>query len=291
MVEIPDAIAWWAQDARGAAWLGRITGLAEECADRWGLRLGEPLLGGVVSLSLAVTRADGSPAVLKLRLPGEESRYEPDALELWNGVGAARLLERDDERWAMLLERLQPGTPLLERPDEQAVGIVGGLLRTLHAAPKADGPFVALAEVAARWADELEGRWERRGRPFERALLDAAIDTCRSSADGSRVVVHQDLHAGNVLRDGTGWRVIDPKPLLGEPEFDAAAILRDRRDGVARAPLDSTVRRRLDILADATGYDRERMRLWGIAHTLAWGLDASSDPEMARYAEALFRVR
>jgi streptomycin 6-kinase len=33
------------------------------------------------------------------------------------------------------------------------------------------------------------------------------------------------------------------------------------------------VRRRLDVLSGLLGLDRERMRGWGIAKHLAWGLD------------------
>jgi streptomycin 6-kinase len=33
------------------------------------------------------------------------------------------------------------------------------------------------------------------------------------------------------------------------------------------------VRQRLDQLSSDLGLDRERMRGWGVAHALAWGLD------------------
>ena len=51
------------------------------------------------------------------------------------------------------------------------------------------------------------------------------------------MVVHQDFHGGNVLRaQREQWLVIDPKPLVGERAFDAASLLRDRRDELARDP-------------------------------------------------------
>lgn len=293
MIDIPATIGWWAREPSGAAWLASLPRLAHECAERWDLVLGRPLPGGHVSLTLAATRSDGTPAVLKLRLPDEESRFEPDALALWNGGGAARLLERDDERWALLIERLDPGGPLLERPDDEAVEVVCSLLRTLHAVPAAHGPFVRLADVAAEWALALPRRWERLGRPFERRLLDTAVETCAAPPDdASAVLLHQDLHAGNVLRDADGWRVIDPKPLLGDAAFDCAAILRDRRHPAVPSDLDAIVARRLDQVVEGTGYDRERVRRWGIAHTLAWGVsDDAIDEGMVACARALLRAR
>ncbi len=293
MIEIPETIHWWARDPAGAAWLASLPRLAEECAERWGLVLGRPLPGGHVSLTLAATRQDGMPAVVKLRMPDEESRFEADALALWDGCGAARLLERDDDRWALLIERLDPGTSLLERPDDEAVETVGSLLHTLHAVPAPDGPFTRLADVATTWAENLPRRWERLGRPFERRLLDTAVDACAALPDdASPVVLHQDLHAGNVLRDGDGWRVIDPKPLLGDAAFDCAAIVRDRRHPALPADLEGVVARRLDQIVAATGYDRARVRAWGITHTLAWGMsDHEIDEGMVACARALLRAR
>jgi hypothetical protein len=51
-----------------------------------------------------------SPAVLKLAWPHHEATYEADALAFWGGDGAVRLLEWDRDRWAMLLERAEPGS-------------------------------------------------------------------------------------------------------------------------------------------------------------------------------------
>ena len=97
---------------------------------------------------------------------------------------------------------------------------------------------------------------------------------------GELFVVHQDLQGSNVLRSERGWLAIDPKPLLGEREFDLASLIRDRRYAFDPA----VVRRRLDRLTEALGLDRERTRLWAIAHARAWGGD---DPAMLACAEAL----
>jgi streptomycin 6-kinase len=82
-------------------------------------------------------------------------------------------------------------------------------------------------------------------------------------------VLHQDCHGGNVLQAKRGWLASDPKPLAGEPAFDLASLLRDRRPEASRR----RIRRRLDRLTAKTGIDRERAREWGIAHALAWGLE------------------
>lgn len=90
------------------------------------------------------------------------------------------------------------------------------------------------------------------------------------------MLLHQDFHGGNVLRaEREEWLAVDPKPLVGEREFDIASLLRDRRPALARDPdAPARVRRRLNRLVAELSLDRERTRGWGIAHALAWDGDA-----------------
>ncbi len=197
----------------------------------------------------------------------------------WGGRGAVHLLARDDTRRALLVERCLPGTTLWKVEEETANGIAAGLLRRLWRPPGAGHPFRLLADEAARWSADLPARWEALGRPFERDLLAKALDFLRQAGpnQGEAVVVHQDFHGGNVLQaEREEWLVIDPKPLVGEREFDVASLLRDRRAELARDPHPGrTIARRLDYLSAELGLDRERMRGWGIAHGLAWGIETS----------------
>jgi streptomycin 6-kinase len=290
VVEIPDAIGWWGREPAGAAWLRELPSLVAHCAGQWGLEVGTAFHGGVIALTLAATRADGREVVLKLRGPDPESEHEADALACWDGHGAVRVLERDDERRAVLLERLRPGSPLGERSEDEAADVVGRLLRELHAAAPVPPCVQRLRDVARGWAERLPARWERHGRPFEPELVELAVETFLAPppTGAGEVLLHQDLHAGNVLLDRGRWRAIDPKPLLGEPAFDGAAILRDRHWTLPVDELARLVPRRLERLAGASGYDRERLRRWGIAHTLAWGVDDEGvQPGMIACARAL----
>jgi streptomycin 6-kinase len=72
--------------------------------------------------------------------------------------------------------------------------------------------------------------------------------------------VHGDFHHHNVLAAGGRYVAIDPKPMLGEPEFDIASFLWN--------PLPCRLRvehleSRLAVFA-AAGLDEERMRAWTV---------------------------
>jgi streptomycin 6-kinase len=282
-LSVPESLGWWRGRPGGADWLDRLPGIVEACAARWSLDIGRPF-GGHISWVAPARLPDGRHAVLKVNFPEAESEHEADALGLWDGSGAVRLLESDSDLRALLVERCAPGTTLWEIADEdEANRIAAGVLRLLWRPAPAQHPFRLLADEAARWADELPARWERAGRPCGRWLLDEAVTFLQAAGpeQGEPVVVHQDFHGGNVLRaEREPWLAIDPKPLVGERELDVASLLRDRRGELARDPAPARrVRRRLDLLAAELGLDRERMRGWGVAHALAWGLDDDGHDE------------
>lgn len=263
-------LAWLRATPEGLRWLDELPRLVEVCRRRWSLQLGTPYPDSYVSLVLPAERGGGEPVVLKIQFPGRESQYEADALRVWDGDGAVRLLDHDIERHALLLERCVPGTHLRQVPLDEAMDVFVGLLPRIWV--PAGAAFTTLADEAAWWAEDLGATWERAGRPFERDLLDAALEALEElpPTQGEQVLVHQDLHADNVLAAAREpWLVIDPKPLLGEREFAAAPIIRSYELGGSRAD----VRFRFERLVGDLGLDRERTRRWAIAQTIAWGLD------------------
>ena len=255
-----------------ADWLERVPSLVAECTERWRLRLGEPYAAGAAGYAVRAELEDGTPAVLKLVFPHRESEHEAEALAYWAGEGAVELLARDDERWAMLLERCEPGTRLSRLDPQAALDVLVLLLPRLWKPGRP--PFRSLAEESAHWASTLPRNWDRAGRPFERRLLDAAIDLLESLAatQGEPVLLHQDLHGENVLSaQREPWLAIDPKPLVGEREFGLAPIVRSFEFGHSRR----AVLHRLDRLASELELDRERARGWTIAQTIAWAFDST----------------
>lgn len=277
-MSVPQGLLWWRDEPGGTEWLERLPRLVAECAELWSLRVGEPFADANVSYVARADLPDGRRAVLKINFPEPESEHEPDALRHWDGRGAARLLASDTGRGALLVERCEPGTRLWEVADEEEANrIAADVLRRLWRPPRPGHGFRLLADEAARWVENLPAEWERLGRPYDRRVLDEAVAFLREAgpSQGEAVVLHQDFHGGNVLRAARApWLAIDPKPLVGEREFDTASLVRDRRWELRKDPQAATrLRRRLDQLAADLALDRGRMRGWSIAHPLAWDPD------------------
>ena len=239
-------------------WRATVHDLAAECAEEWGLRLGEPYQPGAAGHVLRAELPDRTPAVLKLNWPHREAEQEADALERWQGDGAVRLYARDDERHALLLERCEPGTVVAESDDP--LGVLVELLPRLWESGEG---FRTLAEEAELWLEhDLLQANDARMRDVAVRLLEELVPT-----QGEQVLVHQDLHGENVLAARREpWLAIDPKPLAAEREFSLAPIVRSFELGHSRR--DALYR--LDRLSSELGLDRERACGWTIAQTVAW---------------------
>lgn len=269
-IRLPVSLAWLREVEDGRAWLSALPALIAEACSLWSLELGEPYEGSHVSLVLPAERDGASPLVLKLQFPHSESDHEAVALRVWDGNGAVRLIDHAPDISALLLDRCVPGTHLADAGSEAAIPVLATLVRRLCVAMTE--PFTALADEARRWADNLQPRWEEAGRPFELHLIERAIELLRALAEtqGEQVLVHQDLHAHNVLRAERGaWLAIDPKPVHGEIEFALAPIVRSFELGHSR----QDVLHRLDQLSDLVGVDRARARDWCFAQTVAWSIE------------------
>lgn len=256
----------------GREWLTGLPRLLERCVDRWQLKsVGEPFAGAQVALVLPATTADERDVVLKIQWPHRESDHEAEALDTWAGNGAVELIDHDADAHAMLLERCLPGSHLSTLDGDEALDVLIGLLPRLWV--PVDAPIRTLSEEARWWHEELDQWSHRVAPPFSEPLLSAALDAMRElpASQGEQVLLHQDLHPDNVLASSREpWLAIDPKPLVGEREFSIAPIVR----AYELDHDEESVRGRLDRLTAELGLDRERARLWAIAQTVAWGVDA-----------------
>lgn len=261
-MRVPDDLAatvsTWA-GAAGTAWLATLPSLVAALAEQWSLTIGEPYVpSGYTALAVRVRRADGVPCVLKVRCPEPDLAPEAAGLRAFGGRAAVTLLAEDVPRRALLLERCEPGTPLLGAvADDEATRVICGLLPDLWV-PAGEG-YVTTEQVANRWAATLSG-----ASSVAPGLRDEALDLLGGLASygGEPVLLHGDLHAANVLRaTRRPWLAIDPKPVAGDPAFDVAALLRDRVTS-------ANVTHRLAFVTGMLGLARERVRGWALAQAV-----------------------
>jgi streptomycin 6-kinase len=203
----------------------------------------------------------GSHAVLKIVPPEDvESDLEADALAFWNGDGAVRLLRHDARRKALLLERLRPGDDLVGLAEEAAIAAAIETGRRLWRDPPAGGPFQSVEELCQGWLRDVG--------PSQHEFLPRACAVLETIELKHRTLVHGDFQHHNILRSGSGWAAIDPKPAVGEPEYDIATFL---WNPIESDPTPDRTARRIAAFA-AAGLNPGRMRQWAIVRGTILGL-------------------
>jgi streptomycin 6-kinase len=161
----------------GVAWLAELPGIVEELLGRWECVPDGEVMHGGVGVIVPVRRRAQESAVLKVSFPHPGNVHEPDAFVAWGGCGAVLLYERDDERFAMLLERVQPST-LAEVEDGDEVVAVAGRLNHRLAIPAPPG-LPRLREQADAWGEQLCRDAGELTHALPRQVLDAAVATVR----------------------------------------------------------------------------------------------------------------
>lgn len=217
--------------AQADAWWGRLPAVVEQLAGRWQLVMGDPVGRGNTSLVVRCQVLGRGPAILKLIPDQALAAIEAVVLRGWEPTGCVPpLWGHDKAAGALLLEAIPNEIPLWESRTQVNLADVAGLIGALHqsgAAVAADG-VVSLADrvefIYGFWADRYSHTPEVT-RVVSAARLSRAHELARALATPDQVppvLLHGDLHPGNVLDGGTGRGLIaiDPRPCVGDPAFD-----------------------------------------------------------------------
>ncbi|MFI0222634.1 aminoglycoside phosphotransferase family protein [Streptomyces lydicus] len=262
-------------DSAAQEWLHALPTLVQQRLDAWELtleRVHAP--GGRSSLLVLVRQQDGTPAALKLPVPGARSAQEAAALAVWDGWGAVRLLRSDDGSGALLLERLQSGVSLRSLPEPKALLEAAGTARRLWVPPGAGHPFATVAGRTEEAAEALRtaGADVRAAAP----LVDEALELRRALPAGSdeEFLLHGAFRQGKVLAgERAPWLATGPAPVVGERAYDLAGLVLDRfEDVMAGSGAAAAARRRVAKLADSLDVDRDRLRDWTLYRAVDTGV-------------------
>ena len=243
-------------------WRARLPALLERCVERWSLEPGERLDGAYLGEVRGCTGPDGEDLVLKVSPPFANPANEANALAHWGGRGAARLVAWDADIGALVLERIRPGTLLMDRDrsatdDELAITAASHALAAMQSVPAPPaGSFPSFEERLRWWLDYTAtyGEPEAAG-----TLMLPLFEECAHRLDASatrKTLAHGDFIAKNVLLGPDGRYVaVDPLPFIGDPCSDAGQF------SAYHSPVGNVIPRARAI-AEATGNDPDRAARW-----------------------------
>ena len=281
----------------GIEWLDSLPSLVEKAASEWKLTDIKPLNESTMSF-VALCLANGERAVLKIGLPWKESLTEMRALRAFSGSQSVGVLQVNEDLRMTLMERAEgPSMWELWTPEkeeeltQQAAEFIAQFKHPSHAV----GEFHTLED----WAKAYD-RFRTSPSSSNESLL-RLVDEAESvfaallpnAAD--RMLLHGDLHHGNILKHGKGWIAIDPKAVWGERAYEPSWFIRNPAGVTELSNLESVLTRRIETFSSALKIDRDRIAHYAFANqvlSMAWDLEdsGSTSDDQFRLATALKHV-
>jgi streptomycin 6-kinase len=142
--------------------------------------------------------------------------------------------------------------------------------------------FIQLSD----WFDglkRLRSRFNGETGPFNEKLVERVEQSVKEFfiENHKPVLMHGDFHHFNILSSERGWLIIDPKGVIGPACYEVGPFLLNPWDDLLKMNnYQLLTQRRIDILHERLGFERERIREWGLAHAVLsawWSMEEHGD--------------
>jgi streptomycin 6-kinase len=245
------------------AWLDELPLALVALGERWAVEYQSLIRRGSMSVVVRCRDGAGRAAVLKVCPDRNRLANEARALGLWHATHVPAVLAVDEAIGALLMEAIEPGTPLVESAAYPGTERVVNLVTALHGQSSVRQSFRPVSEHITHLFESSRRLYEwkpdlvdlispdtyERGRKLAMTLAENAPRT---------VLLHGDLTPVNILDGGAdrGLVAIDPSPCLGDPAFDVVDLV------FWLAHDATTIERRAEQAARGIGADPGRVLAW-----------------------------
>ncbi len=189
-------------------------------------------------------------------------------LSFYQDRGAVKLLEHDDFKHTLILEYVSDHSLKNLFPDEEnhSIEIACETIQSLHQNPiKPSTDFPHLQDWCACLNQEQD---------LAQELLSTTL---------KEILLHGDLHHGNILLRGDEAIVIDPKPVIGDPFFEPARFILNPIDCILdQRHVKDILENRILKFETFFGDTTHRIRRWTYVCALIsarWNIDDGFSPE------------
>jgi streptomycin 6-kinase len=265
---------------KGCAWLKALPSLLAILLKHWHLTNLTPIAN--LSYNYVVAAQQGiTPVILKIGCDQKDIQKELITLKAYDGNGCVRLLDSNLEYNALLLEKAIPGTsliPFFPDRDDEALEHTVTVMRLLHAAPIPSG--IHLPTIQEEFKDlyepdpALNAHHIRKAQELAQHLF---------ATQQKPVLLHGDLHHGNILLSQSGWLAIDPKGLIADPAYEVYAFVRNPCPEILKPR--KLVLHRLELFAEYLSIDKQRLHAWVYVRAVleaCWAMkDGQANPDIA----------
>lgn len=269
---------------KGEHWIADLPSLVATLKDCWNLSLITPVNNMTFNYVAKALSNTEQPVILKISYDAESIANEKHALTIFNGNGAIRLIDVNKNYNALLLQQAIPGMTLTSLYPEQSEYVMDCYVNTLE---KLHSNNLTNMQNHRHIADWLKVIDKLTPDQIPKALLNRAINLRDKLLQSMRplVFLHGDLHHDNILQHGNEWVAIDPKGIIGEPEFEIAAFYFMYVSELAKTVnVKNIIQASVSLLAQKSKLDADRIMDWVFVRLVlmaAWQIEDNEAPSWA----------
>jgi len=261
----------------GKKWIDELPEIVRSYAKKW--QLHDLRVTNNLTYNYVVFIAHN--AVLKIGFNQKDIQQEIKALMHFQNI---KLLRYDEH--AILMERCIPGTTLtsfVPHKDQQATDICISLMQNFYK------PSNTFTQHLSDWLTiiykdhNLNKDYLKKAQKFTDHLLNSSSET---------VVLHGDLHHGNILKHNERYVAIDPKGILGERAYDIACFIRNPLEKIIKNF--DLIPKRIEQFSQACAIDPVRLKQWCFLHGIlsaCWRIEDHQNPKsILKFCDFIYSI-
>lgn len=267
----------------------------DQAIANWHLTTVLPLAETPTSLVFRADSPDFGAVVLKRLKPYGIDELQGVALLQWlDGDGAARIFDvRDSDILMEYVGADTLGDMVRGGDDAQAMTIAADILAALQK-PRPHPPEMrSLREQFNALLTHNPNKWETQYRDAMRYATHLA--TTLLDEDQPQIPLHGDFHHDNILRSDSGWKVIDPKGLIGDAYYEATNLFQNPVGASDLALNNDRIDQFSHVIAARMNWKRGRLLGWATAHaalSMCWHVNSGGEPDFGtQIVPALINAR
>ena len=208
---------------QGKHWLQQIPTIIDALKSQWQLSDITPYSNLSYHYVGHAEQQGNKAVVVKFGCDRDVIAKEKQTLRHFAGNGMVKLLDSDDTNNALLLERLTPGQSLKQDSDITKQQAMDHYCQVVNQLATASNHSLSEYTHYSQWClaiDRIESQHvsdniKQHGATLYRQLI---------ATNDAPIVCHGDLHCDNVIQHHNSWKAIDPKGIIAETAFEAAAF-------------------------------------------------------------------
>lgn len=269
---------------KGKDWIANLPNIIAILTKHWNLNHVTPVDNMTFNYVAKATAGNGQSVILKISCDSQTILHEMQALIQFDGNGSVKLIDSNAKYNALLLQQAVPGITLKTLYPGQVEYVMDCYVSTMN---KLHDAHISKKHEYRHIADWLIAFDKIKSDQIPAHILKRAIDLRDAllSSLGQLVFLHGDLHHDNILKHNDSWLAIDPKGIIGEPEFEIAAF-----DFMYITELANTIdvkhifEKRISMLAQKSNLDAHRIKNWVFVRLVlmaTWLIQDNGDPSWA----------